>query len=37
MGKKVRELGTSAAVAFIVLFGVVSLFADMNYEGGPPS
>lgn len=27
-------LGRSSAVAFIVLLGVVSLFADMNYEGG---
>lgn len=26
--------GRSAAIAFIVLLGVVSLFADMNYEGG---
>jgi len=29
-----KELGKSAAIAFIVLFGIVSLFADMNYEGG---
>lgn len=28
------RLGRSSAVAFIVLLGVVSLFADMNYEGG---
>jgi MFS family permease len=28
------KLGRSQAVAFIVLLGVVSLFADMNYEGG---
>ncbi|HET7839101.1 MAG TPA: MFS transporter [Rectinemataceae bacterium] len=34
MKKTDRELGRSAAIAFIVLFGVVSLFADMNYEGG---
>lgn len=34
MDKKTRDLGTGAAVAFIVLFGFVSLFADMNYEGG---
>ncbi len=28
------ELSKKSAIAFIVLFGVVSLFADMNYEGG---
>lgn len=34
MEKKSRELTKKAAVALIVLFGIVSLFADMNYEGG---
>jgi predicted MFS family arabinose efflux permease len=29
-----KELGRGSAVAFIILFGIVSLFADMNYEGG---
>ncbi|MDP3178879.1 MAG: MFS transporter, partial [Spirochaetaceae bacterium] len=29
-----KDLGKGAAIAFIVLFGFVSLFADMNYEGG---
>jgi len=30
----IRSSAKSAAIAFIVLFGIVSLFADMNYEGG---
>ena len=34
MTGKPRELTKKAAVALIVLFGIVSLFADMNYEGG---
>lgn len=34
MDKKPVELTKKAAVALIVLFGIVSLFADMNYEGG---
>jgi MFS family permease len=34
MQKKTLELSRNSAVLFIVLFGVVSLFADMNYEGG---
>lgn len=34
MTKTTKELGRTSAVAFIVLLGVVSLFADMNYEGG---
>jgi len=33
-GKKEMALTRNAAIFFIVLFGVVSLFADMNYEGG---
>jgi len=32
--KKELELTKKAAIAFLVLTGVVSLFADMNYEGG---
>ena len=28
------ELTKKGALSFIVLFGIVSLFADMNYEGG---
>jgi MFS family permease len=32
--RKERELTRNSAIFFIVLFGVVSLFADMNYEGG---
>lgn len=31
---KTRDYTRGAALAFIVLMGVVSLFADMNYEGG---
>lgn len=34
MKRKVIELTRNSAILFIVLFGVVSLFADMNYEGG---
>ncbi|HOX12839.1 MAG TPA: MFS transporter [Spirochaetia bacterium] len=34
MDRKPVELTRKAAVALIVLFGIVSLFADMNYEGG---
>lgn len=34
MNRERERLGRSSAVAFIVLLGVVSLFADMNYEGG---
>lgn len=33
-GGKVADLTKNSAVTLIVLFGVVSLFADMNYEGG---
>jgi MFS family permease len=29
-----KDLTRNAAVLLIVLFGIVSLFADMNYEGG---
>lgn len=29
-----RPFGRSQAITFIILLGVVSLFADMNYEGG---
>jgi len=32
--RKPVELTIKSAIALIVLFGVVSLFADMNYEGG---
>jgi MFS family permease len=32
--KKEQVFTKSTAVFFIVLFGIVSLFADMNYEGG---
>lgn len=32
--RKVRGLSLKSAIGFIVLFGVVSLFADMTYEGG---
>lgn len=35
MGKsRLTELSRNTAILFIALFGVVSLFADMNYEGG---
>ncbi|HSV55979.1 MAG TPA: hypothetical protein VLH39_02590, partial [Magnetospirillaceae bacterium] len=34
MEKKAAELTRKAALALIIMFGVVSLFADMNYEGG---
>lgn len=34
MDRKPVELTRKSAVALIVLFGIVSLFADMNYEGG---
>lgn len=34
MSKHTLEFGKKAAIGFIVLFGIVSLFADMNYEGG---
>ncbi|OHD67189.1 MAG: MFS transporter [Spirochaetes bacterium RBG_16_49_21] len=30
---KVREFSRSSAIIFVVLFGCVSLFADMTYEG----
>jgi MFS family permease len=33
-GGKALDYTKGAAIAFIVLTGVVSLFADMNYEGG---
>jgi len=32
--KKPAELTRQAAIGMIILFGIVSLFADMNYEGG---
>lgn len=34
MKDNAKELTKKSAVALIVLFGIVSLFADMNYEGG---
>ncbi len=34
MVSRVKNLDKKAAVLLIVLFGIVSLFADMNYEGG---
>lgn len=34
MTRKALELTKGTAIFFIILFGVVSLFADMNYEGG---
>lgn len=34
MKKRIENLDKKAAIAFIVLFGAVSLLADMNYEGG---
>jgi MFS family permease len=34
MKDKAFDLSKKSAIAFIVLAGVVSLFADMNYEGG---
>ncbi|OHE75703.1 MAG: MFS transporter [Treponema sp. RIFOXYC1_FULL_61_9] len=33
-GKKELELTRNTAISFIVLLGIVSLFSDMNYEGG---
>lgn len=33
-GRKNQEFNQKTAIYLIVLFGVVSLFADMNYEGG---
>ena len=32
--KKTIKLTKRSAIIFIILFGLVSLFADMNYEGG---
>jgi len=32
--KKELELTRNTAISFIVLLGIVSLFSDMNYEGG---
>lgn len=32
--KRVRGLSARSAIGFIILFGIVSLFADMTYEGG---
>jgi hypothetical protein len=34
MVSRVKNLDKKAAILLIVLFGIVSLFADMNYEGG---
>ncbi|MEW6548815.1 MAG: MFS transporter [Spirochaetota bacterium] len=34
MRREEKTLARDAAVLLIVLFGIVSLFADMNYEGG---
>jgi MFS family permease len=34
MTERQVKLTKKAAIFFIILFGVVSLFADMNYEGG---
>lgn len=34
MNKNSLELTKKAATALIILFGIVSLFGDMNYEGG---
>ncbi len=34
MVSRIKNLDKKAAILLIVLFGIVSLFADMNYEGG---